>query len=186
MYKAGAAVTHWESPPCRHGGESRSHFLRRLIDLSKVPKALHHFVRLNSEARSDIQWWQAFACRWNGVGLLSALGQSIPSVWIRSDASGGWGCGALCGGAWLQLHWAGELSGLGIAAKEAIPVVLAAFTWGYQWQGKHVVFEVDNSTVVAALRSGSCRDAEVMRLLRLLSVDILREKAGFEAGGRSE
>ena len=47
-------------------------------------------------------------------------------------------------------------------------MVLAAFTWGYQWQGKHVVFEVDNSTVVAALRSGSCRDAEVMRLLRLL------------------
>ena len=143
-------------------------FLRRLIDLSKVPKALHHFVRLNSEARSDIQWWQAFACRWNGVGLLSALGQSTPSVWIRSDASGGWGCGAFCGDAWLQLQWAGELSGLGIAAKEAIPVVLAAFTWGYQWQGQHVVFEVDNSTVVAALRSGSCRDAEVMRLLRLL------------------
>ena len=55
-------------------------FLRRLIDLSKVPKALHHFVRLNPEARSDIQWWQAFACRWNGVGLLSELGQSIPSV----------------------------------------------------------------------------------------------------------
>ena len=94
---------------------------------------------MNSEARSDIQWWQAFACRWNGVGLLSALGQSIPSVWIRSDASGGWGCSSLCGGAWLQLQWAGELSGLGIAAEEAIPVVLAAFTWGYQWQGKHVL-----------------------------------------------
>ena len=46
-------------------------------------------------------------------------------------------------------------------------MMLAAFTWGYQWQGKHV-FEVDNSTVVAALRSGSCRDSEVMRLLRLL------------------
>ena len=56
------------------------------------------------------------------------------------------------------------VSGLGIAAKEAIPVVLAAFSWGYQWQGKPV-FEADNSTVVAALRSGSCRDAEVMRLL---------------------
>ena len=45
-------------------------------------------------------------------------------------------------------------------------MVLAAFTWGYQWQGIHVVFEVDNSTVVAA----RVRDSEVVRLLRPLTL----------------
>ena len=52
------------------------------------------------------------------ICCLSWASPSLP-FWIRSDACGGWGCGALCGGAWLQLQLAGELSGLGIAAKEA-------------------------------------------------------------------
>ncbi len=32
-------------------------FLRRLINLSMVPKHLDHYVRLSKEARSDIEWW---------------------------------------------------------------------------------------------------------------------------------
>ena len=46
--------------------------------------------------------------------------------------------------------------------------MLAAFCWGRHWTGKCVLFEVDNSTVALALQSGSCRDPQVMRLLRLL------------------
>ena len=64
-------------------------FLRRLIDLSKIPKGLHHFVRLTKEAQSDIQWWRTFVDRWNGVGLLLALGRVQPGVCVRSDASAG-------------------------------------------------------------------------------------------------
>ena len=101
-------------------------FLRRLIELSKVPKALHHFVRLNKEARADISWWAAFASRWNGIGLLSALGKVRPTVCLESDASGSWGCGAVWQHRWLQLEWGLGTERLGIAAKETIPVVLAA------------------------------------------------------------
>jgi len=32
-------------------------FLRRLIDESTKAKKLEHFVHLNEEARSDIEWW---------------------------------------------------------------------------------------------------------------------------------
>lgn len=143
-------------------------FLRRLIDLSMIPKGLHHFVRLNSEARSDILWWKSFAERWNGVGMLESLGYLQPSTGVRSDASGRWGCGAVYQQEWLQLRWSPKLARLGIAAKEAMPVVLAACCWGRHWAGQHVVFEVDNSTVVEPIRSGTCRDAGVMRLLRML------------------
>ena len=143
-------------------------FLRRLIDLSKIPKGLHHFVRLTKEAQSDIQWWRTFVDRWNGVGLLSALGRVQPYVCVRSDASGLWGCGAVWRHTWLQLQWSEAAIDLRIAAKEAVPVVLAAFCWGHHWTGKCVLFEVDNSTVALALQSGSCRDPQVMRLLRML------------------
>ena len=35
-------------------------FLRRMIDLERVPKRQHHFVRLNTSFRADLRWWQAF------------------------------------------------------------------------------------------------------------------------------
>ena len=143
-------------------------FLRRFINLSKIPKGLHHFVRLTKEAQSDIQWWRTFVDRWNGVGLLSALGRVQPDVCERSDASGLWGCGAVWRHTWLQLQWSEAAIDLRITAKETVPVVLAAFCWGRHGTGKCVLFEVDNSTVALALQSGSCRDPQVMRLLRML------------------
>ncbi len=43
-------------------------FLRRLIDLSMVAEHLDHYVHLNREARSDIEWWFQFSGKWNGRG----------------------------------------------------------------------------------------------------------------------
>ena len=71
---------------------------------------------------------------------------------MQSDASGRWGCGAV----WRH-QWSTATADLGIAVKEAIPVVLSAFAWGRQWAGMRVCFAVDNSTVASALQSGSCR-----------------------------
>ena len=39
-------------------------FLRRLIDLSTTASHLDHFIRLNQEARSDIEWWHTFVSSW--------------------------------------------------------------------------------------------------------------------------
>ena len=64
-------------------------FLRRLIDLASIPKELYFHVRLNLDARSDIRWWAEFAERWNGTGLLFALGRLRPSLTVQSDASVG-------------------------------------------------------------------------------------------------
>ena len=43
-------------------------FLRRLIDLSTKAARLDHFIRLNEEARADIEWWYHFIVR--GMGCL--------------------------------------------------------------------------------------------------------------------
>lgn len=38
-------------------------FLRRLIYLAKLIKEPDHYVRLNREGRSDIEWWFQFSAR---------------------------------------------------------------------------------------------------------------------------
>jgi len=60
-------------------------------------KQLEHYVHLNDGTRSDIEWWHCFAETWNGVSMLSSLNGKPPSAVITSDASGSWGCGAVCG-----------------------------------------------------------------------------------------
>ena len=44
--------------------------VRRLIDLSKVVKYPDHFVRLNRQARSDLEWLHVFAASWNGASIM--------------------------------------------------------------------------------------------------------------------
>ena len=44
-------------------------FLRRMIDLSTIPKQLHHCVRLNNEFLSDLKWWDMFLPTGNGVSF---------------------------------------------------------------------------------------------------------------------
>ena len=126
-------------------------FLRRLIDLSTMPKELHHYVRLNRDARSDIRWWFTFITKWNGHRLLAAVGRLLPSVSVQSDASGSWGCGAVFGMSWIQLQWPASWQSIPIAPKETVPVVLAAIAFGRRLQNCHVLFESDNSTVASGV-----------------------------------
>ena len=70
-------------------------FLCRLIQLSTQVHLLNHFVRLNTNARADLGWWNAFLSDWNGRSFLSLLGQQKPDIVVQSDASGNWGCGAV-------------------------------------------------------------------------------------------
>ena len=44
-------------------------FVRKMIDLSVVPKELDQWVRLNSAFRSEMHWWVVFLEDWNGFGL---------------------------------------------------------------------------------------------------------------------
>ncbi len=158
-------ILHHASKVVRQG---RS-FLRRLIDLSTVVHHLEGYVRLNLSARSDIAWWHTFAQQWNGTSMLYAYQRSNPLFHVYSDASGSWGCGAYTGSQWFQFRWPANMPECHIAAKEMIPVVMAAIVWGSAWSGGSVRFHCDNSAVVALLNSGSVRDASLMHLIRCLS-----------------
>ena len=68
---------------------------------------------------------------------------------VTSDASGSWGCGAYTqSGEWFQLEWPDEWLNINIAAKEMVPIAVAAALWGRSWRGQHILFRSDNEAVV--------------------------------------
>ena len=146
-------------------------FVRRLFDLSATVRKASHHVYLNLGARSDLAWWREFLAEWNGVSMLSALGDLQPSITLTSDASGSWGCGAYWGSYWFQLAWSDTACcvGTNIATKELIPIVIAAAMWGQHWTGQVVCCRCDNSAVVSVLNHRTSRDSELMHLLRCLT-----------------
>ena len=63
-------------------------FVRRIIDLSKRIKHLHHRVRLNKACRDDILWWNSFLPIWNGVSLIPDVDwTSNADIDMYTDAS---------------------------------------------------------------------------------------------------
>lgn len=150
-------------------------FLRRMVELSKGVRELHHNVRLNLGFRSDLRWWACFLPIWNGVCRLSSVVPSAPEAQMTSDASGSWGCGAYTSeGYWFQLELPESWKDTHITVKELLPIVIGTAVWGSAWQGKTVSCRCDNAAVVAIVNSGRSKVEVVMHLMRCLSFILAR------------
>ena len=150
-------------------------FLRRMIELSRGVRELHHRVRLNAGFRSDLQWWNCFLPLWNGSCPMARVAKSEPQVVLTTDASGSWGCGAFTSeGEWFQLELPQSWQGVHITVKELLPVVLGTAVWGSQWRGSTVCCMCDNTAVVAIVNSGRSRIDRAMHLMRCLSFFLAR------------
>ena len=130
-------------------------FLRRMIDLSMTAKRMDHFIRLNAEAKADIEWWYQLIGPWNGVSLLSAAAIQPPAATIYSDGSGSWGCGAVCGISWFQLQWDPNSASHHVSIKELTPIAIATAIWGPKFWGKTILIKSGNTAAVAAINNQS-------------------------------
>ena len=128
----------------RHGRA----FLRRMIDLAKVPRRFHHFTRLNNEFRADLRWWHVFIEHWNGIAIIPV--PTTVNVVVTSDASGLWGCGAWCQLQWFQYQWL-EACAQHISFKELFALLVAMATWGRHWTHKQVLWRCDNQAAVRVI-----------------------------------
>jgi len=144
-------------------------FLRRLIDLSTTVCKPEFFIRLNVEARSDIEWWYQFAANWNGISILGSIVETPAQATLTSDASGNWGCGAYQDTSWFQLEWAGAIYRAHISVKELVPIVIATAIWGHRWIGRTVKVFSDNSSTVAAINNHTSRHQATTHMLRCLT-----------------
>ena len=68
-------------------------------------------------------------------------------------------------GRWLQLEWSKQWFTEHIMAKELLPIVLSCAVWGPTLARHKVLFQCDNSSVVAALQKGSAKDAPAALLM---------------------
>ena len=120
-------------------------FLRGLIGRLAGAKRRHFHIRLNSEFRADLEWWHISLGSWNGTSLLRQERLQSPDVTIWSDASGSWGCAAVWENQWFQVGWQKfeEFSEASIAAKEMLPILVAAAVWGHRWVGSTVLCNSD-------------------------------------------
>ena len=148
-------------------------FMRRLFETLSGVRRPHHHIRLGSEVRSDILWWCTFTADWNGISIIPHPRSPSSIVW--SDASGSFGCGAICPTLlrWLQLPWEGwkEVSNSrvdSITWMELLPIVLACALWGPAWRGQRVIVNCDNTRAVAVVNLGHSKAPLIMHLLRCL------------------
>jgi len=142
-------------------------FLRRLIDLSTTVRDPSYYIRLNAEAKSDIEWWFQFIRQWNGCAMLPP--PLMQTVTLVSDASGNWGCGAFWGRDWFHLPWNNALQDSHISTKELAPIVLATAVWGRAWQGHTIHVLSDNTAAVAAVNNCTSALEKSAHLLRCLA-----------------
>ena len=130
---------------------------------------LSFFTRLLKDFRSDLRWWHLFMHAWNGISFLECSPTPRPpDVYIETDASGSWGCGAQFNNLWFQLQWSTEWKPMDIMAKELVPIVLSCAVWGPLLPRKILEFKCDNQSLVEAINKGSSKEPVVMHLLRCL------------------
>ena len=53
-----------------------------------------------------------------------------------------------------------------IAVKELVPIVMACIVWGKILRQQNVLAHCDNQAVVEVINTGSCKNPELMHLLR--------------------
>ena len=145
-------------------------FVRRIIDLSKRIRHLHHRVKLTRACRMDIEWWIQFFPTWDGVSLIPDP-EWTPNTCmdLYTDASDV----ALAGyyaGQWFVLGYFGPLEHVRHASinfRELLALVITLATWGPHLRRKRILFHCDNMSVVHVLRNGVSRDSDMMKLVRL-------------------
>ena len=156
----------------QHAGKvvraGRTFNARMYSTAARVPELDFH-TRLNKDFRSDLLWWHTFLTDWNGISFFKAVDGSLqPDLTVQTDASGVWGCAGFLSGRWIQWQWPNEWAPIHIMAKELVPIVLCCAIWGPLMTRKTVLFQCDNTAVVAAVKKGSSGDPLAMKLLRAL------------------
>lgn len=150
-------------------------FMRGILDLLKHARRSHHWVRLTASFRADVDWWNCFAQKWNGVEPIPPP-ITVPWRWLTSDASGDGGLGVFILGTALHVplplsagaSWDAAEEALIIAETELVAAVLLAALAAPLMRGEHVLIGVDNTVAISWLDSGTSRRPRAMRALRAL------------------
>ncbi len=144
-------------------------FLRRLTNLTRGTTKPHHHIRLNKEARLDIQACKLFLQSFNGEALLlEQRWTNSDKLALYTDAATTAGYAAVFKNLWFMGHWPRSWSTFHIAILELYPIVVAVNLWGAQLANKCIIFHCDNEAVVFIINRQTSKDCILMSLVRKL------------------
>ncbi|XP_033750856.1 uncharacterized protein LOC117335049 [Pecten maximus] len=149
-------------------------FLRRFYDeLAKVSQP-HHFIRVHSGMREDMDMWLEFLETFDGQAYFQEstwLDSNTLQLYTDSAGSAKLGCGAFFAGKWVFFPWPIKWEGLSVLRDktflEFISVILSLMLWGLALQNKHVRFRMDNIALVSVLNTQSSKSHRLMFLVRV-------------------
>ena len=142
------------------------YFLRALHDALSTKSSWNDKVKIDHQARRDLQWWSQFGLepKQNGRGIW----QSPDTAVLHCDASDiGWG-GVLNHQQPARGFWQAHQRGLHITLKELKAVRLTVETFLSQLRGRRVLLWEDNMAVKHILTNLTTKSPEMMRELRKL------------------
>ena len=156
-------------------------FLRRLIDLTIGVRKPHFLIRLSSEVKQDLLVWQSFLSSFNGRSFfLTDQWTNSHQLELYTDASGALGYGAVFGRHWCYGRWPDSWCHLNIALLELYPIVLILHLWGHEMQNQRILFFTVNEALGHVINKQSCRDKNLMFLVRRLVLVCLEKNICFK------
>ena len=145
-------------------------FLRRLIELSKKVKNLHHTIKLTSPAKADLMWWNKSLASHNGITWLHDYWDESIAIITYTDASD-IAAGVLYERSWTMRVFDGPykwIKDMPIAWRELYAIVLGLAVFGQKMQYKTLKMFTDNQAVLHCVNKGSSKDTALMGLIRAM------------------
>ena len=140
-------------------------FLNRMLDTLRAAHK-QEIIAINCEFKRDINWFNTFLPRFNGVAFFS---HKPIHTHVELDASLQ-GLGAMCGRQIYAIALPKGYQNYNIVHLEMVNILVAVRTWAHQWQGRKVVIHCDNQAVVAVLGSGHTRDMTLAAIARNINM----------------
>ena len=156
-------------------------FLRRITDLTRGLKYPHHRRWVTKEAKEDLLAWLKFIVSFNGKSVISDnRWLNSEEIHLFTDASG-IGFGLILGNEWACAGWPVKWQSKNITIRELFPIFLALKLWGSAIENKCIVFHTDNEAVVHIINNQTCKDEEIMQLVREMVVTLMQRNILFRA-----
>lgn len=157
-------------------------FIRRLYDLTIGVSCPNHFIRLNKQARADLQMWHKFMQQFNGRCMfLHDQWLASDSLNLYTDSASTVGCAGVFGSLWFAERWSDDFKQNHINLLELFPIVVAVEIWGHLMANHKITFYSDNTTTVFILNKQTSKDPKMMQLVRRLVLATLQHNILFRA-----
>jgi len=145
-------------------------FICRLLATLRGLKHQNHRFKISSEFRKDLQWWDAFIDRFNGVTFIPQMIWADPDVLLSTDAclsgSGGWSGTQFFSCAFPHFVMVKKFH---INILELLTILVAFRLWSSNVINKRIKIYCDNESSVCLLNSGKGRDPIMLAIVREIS-----------------